>query len=118
MNFLLRIKKWLFGLFNKKDFVILKGSDIPDIPRTAREVVDDYISFPYCGVELVLRKEEKKHFDKLPREERRKIAYRFKDAVKKGRIKLIKTNGKTIAVINKQYEINKRRNKESAPARE
>ncbi len=118
MQFLLSIKKWFFGLFSRKDFTILEGPDIPHIPMTARDVIDDFISFPYCGVELTLKKSEKEKFDKLPREERRKMAHRFKDAIKKGRIKLIKTDGKTIAVINKNYGTNKRTDKESAPPRE
>ena len=66
MKFFLWIKKWVSGLFCKKDFTILEGPDIPDIPLTARDVIDDYISFPYCGVELTLKKEEKKKFDELP----------------------------------------------------
>ena len=118
LRFFLFIKEWLSGLFNKKGFTVLEGPDIPDIPKTARDVIDDYISFPYCGVELVLKKDEKEKFDKLSRDERKKIAYWFKDAVKSGRIKLIKTDGKTIAVTNKHYGTNDKRNKKDTPARE
>jgi len=87
----------------------------PGTSLTALDVIDDYISFPYCGIELTLKKEEKERFDKLSRKERRKMAHRFKDAVKKGKIKLIKIGGKTIAVINKNYGTNKQRDKEGTP---
>lgn len=115
MGFFLFIKNWLSGFFSKEDFTIPEDPDIPDIPKTARDVIDDYISFPYCGVEMTLRKDERSFFDSLPREEKRKMAYRFKDAIKSGRIKLIETDGKTIAVINKNYGTDKQGNKEGAP---
>jgi len=112
------ILKWLAGLFKSSKSNITQQSvtcsTLPEesaIPLMAKDVIDDYISFPYAGVELTLRKGEKEIFDQMPRQERRKMAQRFKAAVRKGRIKLITIEGKTIAFKNKNYGIDRRTNK-------
>lgn len=112
------ILKWLAGLFNPSKINITQRSTIRDSaikgsaePLMAKDVIDDYISFNYAGVTLILRKEEKKIFDGMPRGERRKMAHRFNAAVRKGRIKLVTIEGKTIAIKNKNYGADKRTNK-------
>lgn len=111
------ILKWLAGLLKSPESNITQRqiSITPSKESAkllmAKDVIDDYISFPYAGVELTMRKGEKKIFDKLPRQERRKMAQRFKTAVRKGRIRLITIEGKTIALKNKNYGTDKRTNK-------
>ena len=112
------IQRWLAGLFKSSKVSITQQSTTPITPPResaallmAKDVIDDYISFPYAGVELTLKKDEKKIFDQMPRQERRKMAQRFKAAVRKGRIKLITIEGKTIAFKNKNYGTDKRTNK-------
>jgi len=115
------ILKWLVGLFKSPESNITQRSVIthPEKSATppimAKDVIDDYISFPYAGVTLTLRKGEKKVFDQMPRQERRKMAQRFKTAVRKGRIKLVTIEGKTIAIKNKDYGTDKQTNKKDTP---
>jgi len=76
----------------------------PD-PFTAKEVLHLYTCVQYKGQWINLRKTELKAFDAMARSDKRAMALRFKQQVKKGHLKFVEIDGQMTCIKNKDYGI-------------
>jgi len=69
----------------------------------ATDVVNDYVIVVYHHQKINLKKSELPAFAGMSRGDKRAMALRFKNLEKKGLVKFIKIDGKTVCVRNLDY---------------
>jgi len=105
-----KIIKWIKSLFKPKvktTYYPPKPVKITTAPPKATEVVNDWIVTKYHDQNICLRKTEIQRWNRLNRKGRRDMARKFHDLEKKGKIIFQEIEGKTIAIWNKSYGIQK-----------
>ena len=90
------LKKWLWGKPTE-------AAPQETVRLKAKEVQHAYICIDYKGQLINLRKTELASFNNLSRKKKREMASYFANQVKKGNIKFIEMDGKTICVQNRNY---------------
>ena len=107
MKPLLRIQRWIRRWW----FKYLSSNPIPEkrLPDPEEPMLTDveklYEVIEYGGQRINLHKHvEKPKFEKMSREQKRKLREHWRRMEKKGIIKFIEVNGKLICVKNKNYE--------------
>ena len=80
-----------------------KPTDKPE-PFKATEVIHIYTCIKYQDQWIHLKKTEVEAFHAMARSDKRAMAIRFKQQVKKGHIKFVEINGQMCCIKNKDYE--------------
>lgn len=80
-----------------------RPTDKPE-PFKATEVIHLYTCVQYKGQWINLRKTELKAFDAMARSDKRAMALRFKQQVKKGHLKFVEIDGQMTCIKTKSYE--------------
>jgi hypothetical protein len=75
----------------------------PEVPMIT-DVESEYEVITYQGQRINLHKSQIKQFEKLNRAHKREIKKNWGGDERKGRIKFIEVNGKTICVKNRDYD--------------
>ena len=84
----------------------------PEVPMIT-DVEDKYEVIEYQGQRINLHRiTEKPRFEKMNRDQKRKVKENWKRMEKKGEIKFIEVNNKLICVMNRDYEQRAERKKE------
>mgnify|MGYP001027509324 CR=1 FL=1 len=86
-----------------KNIFWTRPTDKPE-PFKATEVLHLYTCIKYKDQWINLKKTEVAAFDAMARSDKRAMAMRFKQLVKKGHIKFVEINGEMTCVKNKDYE--------------
>lgn len=90
-----------------KNIFWTKPTDKPE-PFKATEVLHLYTCIKYKDQWINLKKTEVDAFNAMARSDKRAMAMRFKQMVKKGYIKFVEIDGEMTCIKNKDYESRKR----------
>ena len=80
-----------------------RPTDKPE-PFKATEVIHIYTCIKYNDQWIHLKKTEVEAFHAMARSDKRAMAMKFKQQVKKGHIKFVEINGEMCCIKNKNYE--------------